>query len=47
MSWGERSCLKPCRCQDKCRLDTCTVRCKQCVWDGKMEPDSLKSRVQR
>lgn len=42
MSWGERSCLKPCRCPDECKYATCNVDCKCYVWDGETVPDSEK-----
>jgi hypothetical protein len=41
MSWGERSCLKPCRCPDKCTMITCNVDCPLYVWDKETKPDSV------
>ena len=43
MSWGERSCVKPCRCPEKCSNSTCNVDCQGYVWDKKTKPDT-KSR---
>lgn len=40
MSWGERSCKKPCRCPQKCTILTCNVSCKEYLWDGQTMPDS-------
>jgi hypothetical protein len=40
MSWGERSCKRPCRCKDTCAPHTCNVECDGYVWDGVTEPDS-------
>lgn len=40
MSWGERSCKRPCRCKDTCAPHTCNVDCDGYVWDGVTEPDS-------
>jgi len=45
MSWGERSCKKPCRCEEDCDMMTCNVDCPQYVWDGKTKPDSAKKRA--
>lgn len=42
MSWGERSCEKPCRCPEKCSMETCNVDCPQYIWDKKTKPDSIK-----
>jgi hypothetical protein len=42
MSWGERSCLKPCRCPQNCSIEKCNVNCICYVWDGSTEPDSKK-----
>ena len=39
MSWGERSCLSPCRMPDNCKMETCNVDCPGYAWDGS-EPDS-------
>lgn len=41
MSWGEGSCLKPCRCPEKYDLNACNVDCPEYVWDGQMETDGL------
>jgi len=40
MSWGERSCLKPCRCPDYCKMETCNVDCPEYIWDGETRADS-------
>lgn len=40
MSWGERSCKKPCR-NKKCSPEICNVDCEHYEWDGKTEPDSI------
>ena len=40
MSWGERSCKKPCQCPDKCNMATCNVNCPEYIWDGVTKPDS-------
>lgn len=40
MSWGERSCLKPCRVPDKCTMANCNVDCVGYIWDGETKPDS-------
>jgi hypothetical protein len=40
MSWGERSCVKPCRCPDACEMSTCNVDCSGYRWDGVTPPDS-------
>lgn len=40
MSWGERSCKRPCGVPDKCKLETCNVDCIGYVWNGRTEPDS-------
>jgi hypothetical protein len=40
MSWGERSCKKPCRCPEKCKPHKCNVNCPDYIWDGKTKPDS-------
>ena len=39
MSWGERSCVKPCR-SSNCTIETCNVDCQDYVWDGETRPDS-------
>ncbi len=39
MSWGERSCEKPCR-SSACSFETCDVNCHGYKWDGKTKPDS-------
>jgi hypothetical protein len=41
MSWGERSCKKPCRCPERCEPITCNVNCPEYVWDGATRPDSI------
>lgn len=41
MSWGERSCIKPCRCPERCVIATCNVDCLDYRWDGKTKPDSI------
>ena len=40
MSWGERSCLKPCRVPEDCKITTCNVDCPAYIWDKKTKPDS-------
>ena len=40
MSWGGRSCLKPCRCPETCSMATCEVTCPGYIWDGVVSPDS-------
>jgi len=40
MSWGERSCKRPCRCPQKCKMETCNVDCSSYEWDGVTKPDS-------
>ena len=40
MSWGERSCVKPCRTPSTCKMETCNVDCLEYIWDGITEPDS-------
>ena len=41
MSWGERSCKKPCRCPERCTIGTCNVDCPDYVYDGCTAPDSV------
>jgi len=41
MSWGERSCLQPCRCEHKRTISSCNVNCGEYIWDEKTEPDSI------
>lgn len=41
MSWGERSCIKPCRATKECSMGTCNVNCHEYKWDGETEPDSV------
>ena len=41
MSWGERSCLKPCRCPETVSMPTCNVDCPGYKWDGVEKPDSV------
>lgn len=45
MSWEERSCKLPCRCPDKCSMETCAVDCPCYIWDGKTVPDSGPRQV--
>jgi hypothetical protein len=33
MSWGERSCLKPCRTPDTCSIETCNIDCFEYIRD--------------
>lgn len=40
MSWGERSCRRPCRVPDQCTISSCNVNCPQYVWDEVTKPDS-------
>jgi len=42
MSWGERSCKRPCRTPDTCSMGTCNVSCPEYQWDGFTKPDSVK-----
>jgi len=42
MSWGERSCVKPCRApKGYCSFETCNVDCPDYQWDGVTKPDSM------
>ena len=42
MSWGERSCVKPCRApKGYPKHGTCTVDCPDYQWDGIKEPDTV------
>jgi hypothetical protein len=45
MSWGERSCLKPCRCPDRAKYETCNVDCPSYVWDGVTKTDSISEKA--
>ena len=40
MSWGERSCVKPCRSLN-CSYETCNVDCPHYIWDRVTKPDSI------
>lgn len=40
MSWGERSCKKPCRIMGEITPLTCTVDCIGYIHDGITEPDT-------
>jgi len=40
MSWGERSCKKPCREPEQCYPGTCNANCSGYIWDGKTAVDS-------
>jgi len=40
MSWGERSCKKPCRATENCTMNRCNVDCSGYLWDGETDPDS-------
>ena len=40
MSWGERSCLKPCRRPEGPTMNTCNVDCIFYEYDGVTAPDS-------
>jgi hypothetical protein len=42
MSWGERSCVRPCRCPEKCTYETCNVDCLGYAWNGVTKPDSVR-----
>jgi hypothetical protein len=44
MSWGERSCQKPCREPESCSYETCNVDCRGYHWDGVTKPDSRSAR---
>lgn len=41
MSWGERSCLKPCRRPNECSMETCNVDCPGYHRNPNIEPDSM------
>lgn len=43
MSWGERSCERPCRRPDRCTIANCNVDCPDYIWDGNTKPDSVSS----
>ena len=44
MSWGERSCKRPCRAlKEDCTMEKCNVNCYGYEWDGVTEPDSAKT----
>ncbi len=45
MSWGERSCLKPCRFEANCTMENCNVDCPAYKWDGVTKPDSTPCTV--
>ena len=51
MSWGERSCVKPCRANENKNWTMCNVDCHGYVWDGVTAPDStpnfMKSLVEK
>ncbi len=47
MSWGERSCKKPCRVPDSCTELTCNVRCPGYEHDGVTTPDTSPENVAR
>jgi hypothetical protein len=40
MSWGERSCEKPCARPDGPTMECCNVNCAYYKWDGTTKPDS-------
>jgi len=40
MSWGERSCIKPCRKPENCTPEKCNVDCISYQYDGKTPPDT-------
>lgn len=44
MSWGERSCLKPCRDIEHCEPSKCNCECPGYIWDGKTKPDSVMKK---
>ena len=41
MSWGERSCIKPCRVPESCTIHTCNTGCSGYRWNGKTKPDKI------
>ncbi len=42
MSWGERSCKHiDCPIPDECTMETCNVNCREYLWDGKTNPDTV------
>lgn len=43
MSWGERSCKRPCRSERHCNPHDCNVDCPGYKWDGETKPDSIKA----
>lgn len=43
MSWGERSCLEPCRSKKNLSIDKCNVNCEGYIWDKINKPDSKLS----
>lgn len=45
MSWGERSCLKPCRIPEICNIGNCNVSCPEYIWDKITPPDSKLEEV--
>lgn len=45
MSWGERSCLKPCRIPEICNIGNCNVNCPEYIWDKVTPPDSKLEEV--
>jgi hypothetical protein len=45
MSWGERSCIQPCRCPESCSIKTCNVNCSEYLWDKKTKPDTIKKKI--
>lgn len=45
MSWGERSCKKPCRRPYMCYIDSCNIDCHDYIWDGINEPDSKSGSI--
>lgn len=47
MSWGERSCLEPCRCPHNRRIETCNVGCNCYIWDKKTKPDTKSEDIMK
>ena len=45
MSWGERSCVKPCQApKDYCTAHSCNVDCPYYKWDGETMPDTVSKK---
>jgi len=44
MSWGERSCKKPCRAEHNLSFGKCNVSCEGYEWDGVTKQDTIKRK---